>query len=65
MEYTIAALALVLLLTIFIARLVMAGARQDGPPNGDDRRDDAAQERPPEDEPRIEIESEKLSNRPR
>ena len=73
MEYTILALVLVLVLTIFIAWLVMAAAqRGGGPPDGqkDGRkgrrdRNDAAEQRPSEGEPKIEIESEKLANRPR
>ncbi|MGH2452019.1 MAG: hypothetical protein ACRDGE_12290 [Candidatus Limnocylindria bacterium] len=69
MEYTILALVLVVLVTIFIAWLVMAGVRRGGGPpdgqNGRRDRNDAAEQRPPEGEPEIETESEKLANRPR
>ena len=64
---------LVLLLTVFIAWLVMAGARKGGgPPNGGNDwrkrrrgRDDMAEQRSPEGEHEVEIESEKLANRSR
>ncbi len=69
MEFTILALAVVLLLTVSIAWLVMAGAQKGGgPPDGGSSRSDgsdAVEERPPDAEPEIEIESEKLANRPR
>lgn len=71
MEFTILALVFVLLMTFFIAWLVMAGAQKGGgPPDGDNGprdRNDAAEQRPSEGEREIEIEieSEKLANRSR
>jgi hypothetical protein len=68
-EFTILALVLVLLLSVFIAWLVMAGAQKGGGPpdgrNGPRDRGDLAEQRPPEDRSEVEIESGKLANRPR
>jgi hypothetical protein len=69
MEFTILAVVLVLLVAAAIAWLVMSGAQKGGgPPDGQGGgrdRYDRDERRPPEGEPQIEIESEKLANRPR
>ena len=60
MALTIAVLVVVVLVTVALARVVMARARQGGPPDGPTRR-----ESPPEEEPRPEVDSERLANRAR